>query len=63
MKSKDEIEIELELRRIKQQELSTEVKKESFIKDIKSGLGEEIKKEPNKIQKKLTFWDKIKKMF
>jgi len=45
--------------------VATEIKKENFIRDITDGLGQEILKEPNKIQvqKKLTFWDKIKKMF
>ena len=41
----------------------TQIKKESYIKEIKDGLGNKIINEPNKIQKKLSFWDKIKKMF
>jgi hypothetical protein len=63
MASIDEIEIENEKRIMKQDILSTELKKENFIKEIKSGLGDMIIKEPNKIQKKPTLWDKIKNIF
>jgi hypothetical protein len=52
-----------EMRKMKQDIFTTEVKKENFIKEITNGLGEEIKNEPNKIQKKLSFFDKIKLMF
>jgi hypothetical protein len=54
-----------EERKMLQDMVATEIKKENFIRDITDGLGQEILKEPNKIQvqKKLTFWDKIKKMF
>lgn len=52
-----------EMRKMKQDMFTTEIKKENFIKEITNGLGEEIKKEPNKIQKKLSFFDKIKLMF
>ena len=52
-----------EERKMLQDVVSTEIKKENFIREIMGGLGEEIKTEPNKIQKKLTFWDKIKKAF
>jgi hypothetical protein len=45
--------------------VATEIKKENFIREITNGLGEEILIEPNKIhiEKKLTFWGKIKKLF
>ena len=36
-------------------------KKEKFIKEIKSGLGEKILKEPNKKQEKITILQKLKK--
>ena len=52
-----------EMRKMKQDIFTTEIKKENFIKEITNGLGEEIKNEPNKIQKKLSFFDKIKLMF
>lgn len=54
-----------EERKMLQDMVATEIKKENFIRDITDGLGQEILNEPNKIQvqKKLTFWDKIKKMF
>ena len=52
-----------EMRKMKQDMFTTEIKKENFIKEITNGLGDEIKKEPNKIQKKLSFFDKIKLMF
>lgn len=54
-----------EERKMLQDMVATEIKKENFIRDITSGMGIEILKEPNKIhvRKKLTFWDKIKKLF
>lgn len=52
-----------ETRKMQQDVVATEIKKENFIREITEGLGEEILKEPNKIQKKLGFWDKVKKMF
>lgn len=36
---------------IKGLKLSTEMKKASFINEIKNGLGEEVKKNPNKVKK------------
>jgi len=56
-------EIENELRKMKQQELVTEVKKDRFISDIQKGLGEKILEEPNKIQKKPSFFAKLKRIF
>lgn len=61
MKGKDTLKSE-ELK-MRQDIVATEIKKEIFITEIKNGLGEEILKEPNKEQKKLNFWQKIKKMF
>lgn len=54
-----------EERKMRQDMVATEIKKENFIRDITNGLGQEILEEPNKIQiqKKLTFWDKLKKLF
>lgn len=54
-----------EERKMLQDIVATEIKKENFIREITNGLGEEILKEPNKIhvEKKLTFWDRIKKLF
>jgi hypothetical protein len=49
--------------KMRQDVVATEIKKEIFITEIKNGLGGEILKEPNKGRKKLTFWQKIKKMF
>jgi hypothetical protein len=60
---REDWEVELEKRKIKQQELVTEVKKDKFIDDIKKGLGERIKEEPNKIQKKPGFLTKLKRIF
>lgn len=47
---------------------STDLKKASFINEIKSGLGEEVKKNPNKITKVEKKWTEklsiyIKKLF
>ena len=54
-----------EERKMRQDMVATEIKKENFIRDITNGLGQEILEEPNKIhvQKKLSFWDKLKKLF
>jgi len=53
-----------EERKMRQDMVATEIKKENFIREIlEKGLGEEIIKEPNKEQKKLSFFDKLKKMF
>lgn len=49
--------------KMRQDIVATEIKKEIFIQEIKNGLGDEIIKEPNRQQKKLTIWQKIKKMF
>ena len=58
-----EWEIELEKRKILQESMITDIQKNKFIKEISSGLGEDILKEPNKIQKKPGFLSKLKKMF
>lgn len=54
-----------EARKMRQDMVTTEIKKENFIRNITNGLGDEILKEPNKVQvvKKVTFWDKLKKLF
>ena len=43
--------------------LSTEAKKRKYIHDIKSGLGELIREEPNKPQKKVKWYHKLFRMF
>jgi uncharacterized GH25 family protein len=63
MKNIDEYMIKHEERKMQQDALVTLSKKNKFISDIKNGLGEEIIKEPNKPQKKITFWGKIKRLF
>jgi hypothetical protein len=58
--------VKLEERKIRQDMVATEIKKENFIRDIlDKGLGQEILSEPNTIhvKKKLKFLDKIKLMF
>ncbi len=54
------LEIENEKRKIKQQELVTQVKKEKFIKEVKNGLGEVIKNELNTVHKKPNFFQRLK---
>jgi hypothetical protein len=61
--NREEWELEQEKRKILQDSLVTEMKKNKFIEEIKSGLGNEIKKEPNKVQKKRSLLFKIKKLF
>jgi hypothetical protein len=53
---------EIEKRKIVQESMVTDHKKNRYIKEIVSGLGEEIKKEPNKAPKKLTLIEKLMKM-
>jgi hypothetical protein len=53
-------EVENEKRKMKQDILVTEHKKNKFIGEIKNGLGDRIVKEPNKEQKKPSFLQKIK---
>ena len=60
---KEEWEVELERRKILQESFITEMRKNKFIDEISSGLGEKIIKEPNKIHKKPGFFDKLKKIF
>lgn len=62
MSNRKEWELEQEKRKILQDSLVTEINKNKFITELKSGLGEKIIKEPNKIQKKLGFLAKIKKI-
>ena len=61
MKNRDLIKDEV--RKIQQDIFNTQIKKEKFISEITNGLGQEILKEPNIVQKKLSFWSKLKKMF
>lgn len=51
------------VRKMAQDEFITDMKKDKFINEIESGLGEMIKNEPNKIQKKPSFWSKFKKLW
>ena len=55
--------IEQEKRKILKEEMVTEMKKNKFIDEIKNGLGEKIKKEPNTVFKKPSLLTKIKKIF
>jgi len=53
-----------EERKMRQDMVATEIKKEIFIREIvENGLGEEILKEPNRVIPKLSFFDKVKKLF
>lgn len=61
-------EIEREEKLIQFDREKTELKKEQFIREIRNGLGEHIKKNGNKITKIKRskwelFWDKIKQIF
>lgn len=52
-----------EERKMLQDAVATQIKKENYIREIVDGLGEEILSEPNKVQKKLSVWDKLKRLF
>ncbi len=62
MTSREDWVLEQEKRKILQDQMVTEYKKNKFIEEIKSGLGKRILEEPNKIQRKKSFWFKIKKI-
>lgn len=62
MNNRSDWEIELEKRKILQDQMVTEYQKSKFINEIKNGLGEEIMKEPNKKVKKHGFFFKLKKI-
>jgi hypothetical protein len=62
MSNREEWELEQERRKMLQDEIVTEYKKNKFIKEIKNGLGKSIMEQPNNIQKKPTTLDKIKKL-
>jgi hypothetical protein len=48
-----------EKRKMEQSVLSTEAKKRKYVHDIKNGLGNLIKEEPNKPQKKIKWYHKL----
>ena len=55
--------IKNEERKMRQDMVATEIKKENFIRDIlDKGLGQEILSEPNTVhvEKKISFFDKLK---
>jgi hypothetical protein len=52
-----------EERKMLQDALITENKKNKFINEIQNGLGELIKEEPNKIPKKVRWYNKLFKIF
>lgn len=62
MSSREDWEIEQEKRKILQDSVLTEYKKNKFIDEIKSGLGEQIIKQPNTTHKKPSIFGKIKKI-
>lgn len=59
---REEWEIELEKRKMLQDEYVTEMKKNKFIEEMKNGLGDDILKNPNTKHKKPGFFDKLKKL-
>jgi hypothetical protein len=61
MGTREEWVLEQERRKLLQDQIITENRKNKFIQEINSGLGEKILKEPNKKQKKVTLLQKIKK--
>lgn len=61
MGTREEWVLEQERRKLLQDQIITENRKNKFIQEINSGLGKKILKEPNKKQKKVTLLQKIKK--
>jgi hypothetical protein len=62
MGEREEWELEQERRKLLQDKMVTEYKKNKFIEEIKSGLGDEILQEPNKVYKRPSFWSRFKKV-
>ena len=62
MTSREDWLLEQEKRKMSQDQMVTEYKKNKFIEEIKSGLRKRILEEPNKIQIKKSFWFKLKKI-
>lgn len=62
MNHREEWELEQERRKMLQDQMVTEYKKNKFIEEIKGGLGQLIVEEPNKKQKKPSIISKIKKL-
>lgn len=62
MASREEWELEQEKRKMLQDQMVTEYKKNKFIEEIMNGLGEEITKEPNTKYEKKGFLFKIKRL-
>jgi uncharacterized GH25 family protein len=62
MGSREDWEIEQEKRKMLQDSIVTEYKKNKFIDEIKSGLGEDILKQPNTVYKKPSLFKRIKKV-
>lgn len=52
-----------EERKMLQDAVTTQIKKENFIREIQNGLGEEIIAQPYIVKKKLTFIEKLIKLF
>jgi hypothetical protein len=62
MGNREEWEVEQEKRKLLQDSMVTELKKDKFITDIKNGLGKKMKKEPNAKYKKPSLLSKIKNL-
>jgi len=62
MDNRSEWELEQEKRKLLQDNMDTELKKDKFINEIENGLGEKIKKEPNTVYKKPSLLSKIKNL-
>jgi hypothetical protein len=52
-----------ERRKMEQAALSTDANKRKFIHDVQNGMGDLIKDEPNKPQKKIKWYHKLFKLF
>jgi hypothetical protein len=60
--NRGEWELEQEKRKLLQDRMVTELKKDKFINEINNGLGEKIKNQPNTQYKKSSILTKIKKI-
>ncbi len=62
MNNRGEWEQEQEKRKLLQDKMVTELKKNKFIDEIKNGLGDRIKNETNTVHKKTSIISRLKKL-
>lgn len=62
MNNRGEWELEQEKRKLLQDRMVTDLKKDKFISEMKNGLGDRIKRQPNTVHKKTSIISRLKKL-